>query len=244
MKDMSIDQKTIIAALLHDIGKIAERFGEKGNHAKLIKQILEEFDEELAEIAYGHHSSGKLDTLSEVREKLKKYAEIVCNADNISAGIERESISKSYLKEWASKSRKDRPILSILSTIDIGKGDSTEKYFHVRELTLKPYYLHPKSIEEAGVDYTFYYKLVEDLRRVFGSKMSFDKLLFTISNVLKKYTFFVPADTFEREDGSIPIPDISLYEHLRLTSMFACTMLVNEKKFLLVRGDVSGLQKL
>ena len=243
MVDMNKDQKTIIAAILHDIGKIAERLGEKGNHAELTKKILEEFDEELAEIAYGHHSSGKLNTLSEVRKELKMYAEIVCKADNISAGIEREGVSKSYLKEWASKSRKKRPILSILSTIDIGKGDSTEKYFYVRELTLEPYYLRPKSIDEAGVDYSFYYKLVEDLRRVFYSKMSFEKLLFTISNILKKYTFFVPTDTFEREDGSIPIPDISLYEHLRLTSMFTCAMLVNVKKFLLIMGDVSGLQK-
>ena len=243
MINMSKDQKTIIAALLHDIGKIAERFGKRGNHAELTKKILEEFDDELAEIAYGHHSSGKLNTLSKVRKELRKYAEIVCKADNVSAGIERESVSKSSLKEWASRNRKERPILSILSTIDVGKGNSTEKYFYVRELSLEPYYLRPKSIEEAGVDYGFYYKLVEDLRRVFDSEMSFEKLLFTISNVLKRYTFFVPADTFEREDGTIPIPDTSLYEHLRLTSMFACTMLVNERKFLLVRGDVSGLQK-
>lgn len=241
--NLNLKQKTIIAALLHDIGKIAERLGEKGKHTKLTRDILKEFDEDLAEIAYGHHKGIELNTLAEVRDDLKEYAEIVCEADNVSAGIERESIDKKYLREWASKDRRKRPILSILSTVDIGKGESTERYFYVRELTLEPYYLCPKSIEEVGIDYRFYYRLIEDLRKVFNSGMNFEKLVFTLLHLLKRYTFFVPADTYERRDGRIPIPDISLYEHLRLSSMFACTMLVNRKKFLLVRGDISGLQK-
>ena len=240
--NLSLEQKTIIAALLHDIGKIAERLGERGKHPHLTRDLLKEFDDDLAEIAYGHHKSAELNTLAEVRDDLKEYAEIVCEADSVSAGIERESIDKKYLNEWASKDRRERPILSILSTVDIGKGESTESYFYVRELTLEPYYLRPKSIDEVGVDYRFYFKLVEDLRKVFNSKMNFEKLVFTLLHLLKIYTFFVPADTYERRDGRVPIPDTSLYEHLRLSSMFACTMLVNREKFLLVRGDISGLQ--
>ena len=239
---MNLKQKTIVAALLHDIGKIAERLGKRGNHAQLTREILKEFDEELAEIAYGHHRGGKLNTLAEVKEELRKYAEIVCEADSVSAEIERERIDRVFLKDWVSKDRRKRPIISILSTIDIGKGESTEKYFYVRELTLEPYYLSPKSIEDAGADYGFYDKLKEELKKIFNSGMSFEKMLFTISHILKRYTFFVPSDTFER-DGKIPIPDTSLYEHLRLSSMFACAMLTNREKFLLVRGDISGLQK-
>ncbi|WP_456328623.1 type III-A CRISPR-associated protein Cas10/Csm1 [Archaeoglobus sp.] len=242
---LSLEQKTVIAALLHDIGKIAERLGKGGNHAELTKEVLTEItkDKELAEIAYGHHHGRDLNTLDRVGKHLRSYAEIVCQADNVSSAAEREIVDKRVLEEWVSRrDRRRRPLLSILSTIDIGKGVTSDKYFYVRELTLHPYYLRPKTLNEAGVDYGFFDKLKKDLKVVFNSNMDFKRLLFTLFHILKKYTFFVPADTFDRMDGKIPIPDTSLYEHLRLTSMFSYTMLVNRNEFILVQGDISGLQ--
>ncbi|RLI81058.1 type III-A CRISPR-associated protein Cas10/Csm1 [Archaeoglobales archaeon] len=238
---MKIEEKVVLAALLHDIGKIEERYSGKSNHAVLTKEFLKEFDDELAELAYGHHSGRDFNTLDDVRSHLRSYAEIICKADNISAGLERMKITAEALKNWARRDRRDRPMLSVLSTVNLDKGDSEAKYFIVRELTLEPFYLKAKQLEKAGVDYAFWPKMKEEVKKVLESGYNFEKLLFTISNILKKYLFFVPADTYER-DGKIPIPDTSLYEHMRLSSIFALALLKNREKFVLIRGDISGIQ--
>ncbi len=235
---MKLEEKTVIAALLHDIGKVINRYKAKARksysqHAEETREFLRSFDEELAEIAYGHHKGKDYDTLSKVEPKLRKYAEIICESDNLSAGLER--LEELKIKEKiASKNWFEQPMLSILSTIDIGKGKSEEMYFDVREITLEPYYLRPKTLKEAGVHYEFWEKLKNEIIRVLKANLSFDKLLFTISNVLKKYTFFVPADT--------TIPDTSLYEHMRLSAIFAYCMLENKDRFILIKGDISGIQ--
>lgn len=255
---MKLEEKVILAALLHDIGKVRERFerGQRQNHALLTREFLKKFDEELAELAYGHHSGKELDTLSDVREELQNFAEIISRADNISAGVERTRIpskvkvdeegtqkEKETLEGWTKRDRKERPMLSVLSTVDLEKGGSKEKYFTVRELTLEPFYLKPKKLEESAVDYSFWSKMEEDIGSVWG-KYDFKRLIFTISNILKKYLFFVPADTYESygKIRKIPIPDTSLYEHSRLTSIFTLVMLEDKTKFMLIKGDISGIQ--
>lgn len=238
---MKIEEKTVLAALLHDIGKIEERHSGKSNHAALTKAFLEEFDDELAELAYGHHSGRDFNTLDDVRSHLRDYAEIVCKADNISAGLERTRVRAGVLENWVKRDRRKRPMLSVLSTVNLEKGDSEARYFTVRELTLEPFYLKAKPLDEAGVDYAFWLKMREEIKKVWDSGCDFERLLFTISNILKKYLFFVPADTYEKE-GEIPIPDTSLYEHLRLSSIFSLAMLKNQEKFVMIRGDISGIQ--
>ncbi|MCS7121451.1 MAG: type III-A CRISPR-associated protein Cas10/Csm1 [Archaeoglobaceae archaeon] len=241
---MDLKEKTVIAAMLHDIGKVLERFGEKGNHAELTKEFLKKFDEEIAEIAYGHHRSSRLNTLKDVRRELKEYAEIVCEADNISSKVEREEIDEEILKDWSKKDRKQRPILSILSTVDIGKEDSKDMYFYTRELTLSKFYLEPKEIDHCRADYAFFEKMEDEIEMIwkhyFKKRYDFKKLIFTLCNILKKYLFFVPSATYSYK--GIPIPDCSLYEHLRTTAVFSYTLLENKEKFVLIVGDISGIQ--
>ena len=251
LERLGLEEKTVLAALLHDVGKVIRRAeGREENHARLTWEFLCGIDEELAEIAYGHHRGKKLNTLKDVKGGLKKYAEVVCEADSVSAGLERERISDDVarnvegLDEWKRRGESKRPMLNILSTVDVGKGESRASWFPVRELTLKPFYLKAKDIDEAGADYGFWSKFRKEIEDVLKSGVGFNKLLFTLTNLLKRYLFFVPADTFVPKEAevTIPIPDTSLYEHLRLTSIFAYAMLKNRKKFVLVRGDISGIQ--
>ena len=251
LERLGLEEKTVLAALLHDVGKVIRRAeGREENHARLTWEFLCGIDEELAEIAYGHHRGKKLNTLKDVKGGLKKYAEVVCEADSVSAGLERERISDDVarnvegLDEWKRRGESKRPMLNILSTVDVGKGESRASWFPVRELTLKPFYLKAKDIDEAGADYGFWRKFRKEIEAVLKSGVGFNKLLFTLTNLLKRYLFFVPADTFVPKEAevTIPIPDTSLYEHLRLTSIFAYAMLKNRKKFVLVRGDISGIQ--
>lgn len=67
--------------------------------------------------------------------------------------------------------------------------------------------------------------------------------------LLEKNLTFVPSETREvlNEDGSINTdkdPDISLYDHLKLTCAIALCLYDAEEspEFLLVRGDISGVQ--
>ncbi|RLI82087.1 type III-A CRISPR-associated protein Cas10/Csm1 [Archaeoglobales archaeon] len=129
------------------------------------------------------------------------------------------------------------PMLSLLSTVDIGKGESSEKYFDVGELEIKPtgyLALRPKQKSEAKVDYSFWDRMKEDIDKVLKSELDPNKKLFTLANLLKKYAFFVPDER---------MPDVSLCEHLRLSAIFTYCMLKDRTKFLLIRGDVSGIQE-
>ncbi|NUU99998.1 hypothetical protein XO12_07805 [Marinitoga sp. 1154] len=65
---------------------------------------------------------------------------------------------------------------------------------------------------------------------------NFDTFYNQLSYLLQKYTSNIPSST-------INYPDISLYDHLRTTAAIASCLTNKNDKFILLEGDISGIQK-
>ncbi len=252
VKDMggkSNYESLLLAAVVHDIGKFWQGTGEKGTHQELgVKFVRMHFPEQwqgAAGLISLHHDAGKI--ASEGYELLK----ILMISDWLSAG-ERED-----REEDKTGKRINEPLISIFSEIDIGKGIPAEKLrFPLKKLALDEETIFPKEMEgklDLKEDYKilwdeFVYE-VEALKDITDSNKYFNKLYF----ISQKYMWGVPSAVYKDE------PDISLFDHLKTTSAIsACLYKFHEasdhwgidsiedrqtSKFLLIGGDISGIQK-
>lgn len=219
---MTEREKIILAALLHDIGKFRQRAkGDNRTYEEHTKEILNEL-----------FADEKLLSLA--------FGQIITKTISLSA--EEEFYGKYEVTGDSAK----QPMLAIPSIVRIGKGDCKESYFPCHPLTLKPTPLTPRN--EVSVDYGFWKDFEQVIPKL--ETPTFDEYLFTLLNLLHKYTFFVPSDTaHEKNEEYNIVPDVSLYEHLRTTSAFASAFYdfsqegkEGENEFCLIWGDISGLQ--
>lgn len=254
-----------IAGLLHDIGKLVQRAGipikdslkgqesifciNKGNyyshkHALYTVQFLEDnfkmiVDEDIINLSAKHHVPGN------------EFEELIRKADWLSAGMDRrESETDSSTREHYVRER----LHSVFESINIGKEYEKQNYYY-NLLPLSnledifPVRGEKKDIEKSKEEYR---TILESMEEEIKKEINQDLLLLTTSNkeriynklhyILEKYTSFIPSST-------IHYPDISLFDHLKTTSAIAVCLneLYNsneqkDKKFLLVEGDVSGIQ--
>jgi len=264
-------EEIVVAALLHDLGKIAQRAGDEScmtenmNGQLLPKTqdgrythqhawythgaILKVFEgntsfpkslrpEVVARIAASHHNPSS-------------WAEsIIAESDRISSGADRlekdiEAEQKgSYIEQVQQ---------SIFSSIGLDRERPIQAavYYAVNPLEAKN--IHPCSdIRNSRERYAqVWQSLLDNLRAV--KEIDFDNYLSAIDAVLEHWTWAIPSST-------IDLPDISLYDHARTTAAFSSALfryheangtlnnqiaIMNraEKKFLLVMGDISGIQQ-
>jgi len=255
-----------LAALLHDIGKFWQGTGERGNHSELSSRFINAYVPEQWQEAAGlvslHH-----DPSAYREEEYKPLKTIVC-ADWLSSGERKE-----LAKEEEKGERKETPLMSIFSEIDIGKGKTASKlYYPIKKLELDKEVIFPNPLEGLGKDWLKRdYKgawdtFEEEVGRIKAIK-NFDAYFNTLYYLLQKYTWCVPSAVWK------DVPDVSLLDHLKTTCAIAeCLCNVEEKyldnlisaieknwrkeelkeeekialndnKFLLIGGDVSGVQK-
>ncbi|MGB9687041.1 MAG: type III-A CRISPR-associated protein Cas10/Csm1 [Rectinema subterraneum] len=266
-------EEIVIAALLHDLGKIAQRAGDDGcktesmNGQLLPKTkddrythqhawythgaILKVFNgnanfpkslrpEVVARVAASHHNPSSWDE------------SIIAESDRISSGADR--LEKDIEAEQKG-SFIEQALLSVFSNIHIELNNSSrhtrEMYYSVSPLDEQN--IHPRN--DAKNSRERYAKiwngLLKDLRAI--SEIDFENYLAAIDAALEHWTWAIPSST-------IDYPDISLYDHGRTAAAFSSVLfryheaygtlhdqsaILNrtEKKFLLVMGDISGIQQ-
>ena len=243
---MNAEAKLVaLGGLLHDIGKFVQRANwyrnakthEDWGFEFLSKYARDEL-EKLPLFAKYHHEK----ELTKFPEKgrTKNLLYIVCQADNISSSERLEPEDK--------KLDVSNPIVSVLTEVDLRKGKIEKMTYELRKFDQE--FFFPKSFESVRVTVDDYRRLFEEFEGEFEKaflRSSFNHLLY----VLEKYTTFIPAMVSENND-------ISLYDHLRTTSAIALCMYYyhqheldedivskiksDDKKFLLVGGDISGIQ--
>jgi CRISPR-associated protein Csm1 len=257
-----------LAGLLHDIGKFMLRAGEYGTriwdeeakrdfkykHAMLTasfadRYIPEQWRTEVKLAAGDHHNPQR-------REDL-----VVTLADYLSAaerndGIEDDNVRKTHPKQ----------LLSIFSAV---KADGLRLSSHGRErayLPLKPLALEKEvlfpdqAIPDADDVWKEYHNLwsefitgVEQLQRVHESDGDLPTYLESLLLLMQRFTWAIPSAYYNN------LPDISLYDHSRMTGALAAVLgdadfdeaalrgLIakpesDERLALLVGGDISGVQ--
>lgn len=250
---MNIEAKLVaLAGLLHDIGKFAQRAEwskEKGTHEEFghdflkkyieAKSHLPEIYKKLPLFARYHHQDELRNYGEDVRTK--NLLHIVCQADNLSAAERKDAKDQKFGVE--------NPLVSILSSVDLGKGDTKRMFYPLRAFTPNEFFYPVDNVSTSSTEYKQLFKEFEmEFEKVVERVFDFNYL----QHLLEKYTTFIPAMMTENND-------VSLYDHLRTTSAIALCMYYyhmgeieedikdkiydkNEKKFLLVGGDISGIQ--
>lgn len=254
-----------IAGLLHDIGKVLERAGvpvnpglkgqeslfckDKGSyyshqHALYTVQFIEDnlkmvIDEDVINLAAKHHVPDN------------EFENLIKEADWLSAGMDR--------REYETGSRKktnyiNERLYSIFESINIGKPYQRQNYhYNLIPLTnseeIFPTTEEKTDVEESRKEYmNLLNHIEEDIRKEIDQNTLLtpenkERIYNKLYYILEKYTTFIPSST-------IHYPDISLFDHLKTTSAIAvCLNEFNnskkkkKKKFILMEGDISGIQK-
>ncbi len=268
-----MDNKILTAALaglLHDVGKMEQRalvdprklpegIDKEGQpaHAAWTQYFVQHYvPKQWQGSAFAgayHHHPEKSPALD------KSLSELVALADKLSAG-ERADLPEKTKKQ-------PRQIVSIFDRLSLKNPSvvKAENFIPLRPLSLKDDALFPvKQVgkEKEGNDYA---ELVEGLRKAAKEDTSNGEVYIeNLLGALQRYAWCVPSAYYHS------VPDVSLYDHLRMTAALAVCMaerspedihdlldMVSQKfhdeKFsdkrleeplaLLVGGDISGIQQ-
>lgn len=247
----------IKGALLHDIGKVCYRAMKKRiNHSKLGGDFLEQYlkpneeTERLLNCVRYHHK----DYLQKAKLDKNDLAYIVYEADNIASGMDR--------RENEGEEKGFDPKLNLDSIFSVFYSDKeiqvANKYPLIYKDINKAFNYPRKDISLATN--SNYEALLNKIKSHFITKdinqISINQLL----QIIEEGFSYVPSSTNRAE-----VCDISLYVHSKITSAVASCMKLyfdeqqiqdykkycfnsgskifrNEKIYLLVSGDISGIQ--
>lgn len=260
-----MDEKVLMAALaglLHDIGKFAQRAGEKpgqdfdkadvgshGYHALLSNDFVNAYVPE-------HLRNGLSGVLYHHRYDLHDpEIETIRRADHLAAG-ERRTGSDEHADP---KNARLIPVLSNVSLLAAAPGGWKHQLSALNVNDNKSVY--PTKGDETG-NYAALWKGMTDELKEWQHKsgkewdiQSGEDYFITLSAVLYKYLWCIPSATpwqeSEKDKAYRAWPDVSLYDHDRLTSAIAACLaydqnLPEEKSTqpvaFLARGDFSGIQ--
>lgn len=233
-------QAVVLGALLHDIGKFYQRATRnvRERHTKLGEAVFQNYFREALSKFF---SPDELNTIEGGIGNHHDYAEYITPADWLSAGMDRIPLEDEE-KGDPSKAR----LLSVFDNISLGNHISGNKYsYDLKVLSLNKNEIFPQQFQ-SDIDLSKQYSYLWD---------NFIKELkcFNVTNLkayirslyylLLKHTWCIPSAAYKSE------PDISLFEHVKSTAAIAGCLYHhkkadegNDKEFMLVGGDISGIQ--
>ena len=222
--------KAAMAGLLHDIGKLAQRASDAPSfrpedtqregqpvHAsfsirQIEKDILKNFDQYRAYALPGAYHHKPAAYIGE--DTALVWA--VALADKLSAG-ERSDDDRN------STDNAPQQLLTIFDSITFEKEPRTEKhYLPLRKLALEENTLFPVQAEEKKDQKAAYYQLLESVQAQFQTiaRDDAEAALEQMLSILQQHTWCVPSAYYYSR------PDISLYDHSRMTA--ALTVCLSE----------------
>ncbi len=249
---MSQNKNIYLSALLHDIGKFIERskeyykdtekfetdFGVTRKYAHRLYSALfidkfkhKEFlkDQSILKNVLFHHSADKTSTEFLNTDVSTKIVRI---ADDLASGERRKSNSKQPEVDYY-KAR----LLSIFSRIFNDKEPKGWKYYKTLVLKLDDSIFPKEEIPEDTENR--YSSLVKTFLNETEKIINEEQLL----ALLEKYSWAVPAQSSNKYNENV-IPDISLFDHLRVTAAIAnCIAIEYQNKNISKEGIFKYSQK-
>lgn len=253
MKDR--DEKLVIGALLHDIGKVVYRQGQySGTHSESGYEYLKtkftddlQIDASILECVRYHHA----DALKNADIAADAQAYIVYIADNIASALDRRK--KEDGKNGFERHTTLQPVFNILN------GNCGDMYYKASVLNPDKDINYPQNMKEE-FDAAQYNSILQNITDNIRGLSFNSEYINSLLEVLEGNLSFVPSSTASDE-----IADISLYDHLKITAAVASCIGVyledkgitdyrehlfvhakdfySEKAFMLASLDVSGIQK-
>lgn len=197
--------KLVIAALLHDIGKVIFREGgDKRKHSQSGYDYLKDdanvtYQEILNAVRYHHY-----DVLKNAKIEQDDLAYIVYIADNIASAADR--------REIAGEEHGFEITTPLQSVFDILNGNHGNQYYAPELLNPEKDIKYPQEIKHE-FDRHFYHQIkwniTENLQQIFLNEEYINSLL----ELLEANLCFVPSSTAKHERA-----DISLYDHVKITA--------------------------
>lgn len=262
-------QKIVLAALLHDIGKFAQRAGAEksedtvgycptdyhsGRPTHTHVLYTDYFIEKVLPLPRELDSDRQRSHLARLAAAHHKPAsddlaeKAISVADSLSAGTDRKQ------GEEAEGDYKTARLLSVFEQISLDAPRSLEELqkgqcHPLKCLSEDPF---PTSLEKTRKSTypQLFEKLVRDLEQL-PLNMGVSHYLAALQSLLEEYTWCIPSSTYQS------LADISLYDHAATTAAIAQTLAAyhdscgglpgegveSAEKFLLLGGDLSGIQK-
>ena len=238
---MAEQDALILGALLHDIGKFEFRANRNftshtnyggyfvSEHLKRFR-CLDDIRKDIRRKVEWHHYAQLADPSLQM-------------ADHASAGSERTPDTSTQTR---------RPLVSVLSGVDIEKGKCPNGVFYYPPRAVNasnpfPYSISDETVTEWKPNEDEMVRLHADAWRTFLDDVqklpdvSPKALIETFQTVMEKHTSRVASAGYKT------VPDISLYDHSRSVAAFAsCQEGAGhdaKKPFLAIQGDVSGIQQ-
>ncbi|MEA3465942.1 MAG: type III-A CRISPR-associated protein Cas10/Csm1, partial [Thermodesulfobacteriota bacterium] len=270
---MNLDERQllVLAALLHDIGKFAQRAGRRKSAAQEdmycpihrdgyathkhvlytdyfiendlpLPPELEQQRSSLARLASAHHKPAA-DSPLELAIQM---------GDRLSAGADRiggEAEDGNYKKARLVSIFDQINLKKAMSWDDVDEAD--RHYHHLRPIDeLEAAFPVKREIAQKTDYATLFEQFLDDLKNL-PLDYGVNHYIASITSLLEKYTWCIPSSTYTT------MPDIPLYDHSTTTAALAQALAIyqadtgiacgakadTENKFLLVGGDLSGIQK-
>jgi len=240
-----MDEKEFIleaASLLHDIGKVRQRYKIGKKHEEYSYDIIMEltklpYRERIANIVRYHHTNeNEIDKLEDKDIELLRYLK---KADQLSAAHDRDDRDQD--KELFKDKRLEKVFGLINKEGDNKTGSMNKSYFPL--ITLNDYLSDPMKYlkdYQMGIGYDrIDIQLRNELEKI---RFEEDRRVFldTILSVLERNLIFVPSAYYYSKG------DISLYHHLKLTAAIALALyrdqVLEKGKLIILGGNLSGIQ--
>jgi len=235
-------QTVILGALLHDVGKFYQRGLERGrgDHQRLGDECFGQYFAENLSPPFSQEEIGLIRSAINNHHGFEKFVTL---ADWLSAGMERIGLED---EEHGDPSRER--LQSVFEKVCLSKNDvKTNEYaYRLKPLSLKEredLFPAPNLPEQ---DLREEYKslwegFVEELKNI--PTQNPRSYLNAFYAILQKYTWCIPSAAYKHE------PDISLFDHAKTTAAIAGCLYhckrageSTDKEFLIVAGDISGIQ--
>jgi len=234
----------VLSSILHDVGKVSQRDVVSVRHAVLsgrfvseLANIPEETRSLTSKLVKYHHTDER--NISDLNEREMTLLNILKAADRLSASHDREDLDPGEFREDPRMQNIFRHITFSRDSKPLGPNDPFPL------MTVES--LIKSQIGDGGklqVNDMSYRKIYNDLLKECGT-LSLDFLpgfFNSLDSVLMNYLTFVPSAFYYSK------PNITLYDHLRLTASISSTLYRSgtakpeDAKAIFVMGNVSGIQ--
>ncbi len=248
-----------LGGLLHDVGKLVQRGGnERKNHSESGVEFLQQhlkLGEDVKKKVLNcvrYHHQGQLKSAGLKEDDL---AYIVCEADNIASGADRRKNENENFGYDLTV-----PLSSVFNVLNDNKTKSMKNCRHyLRALKEGENINYPIPDSSFNASKDKYLEIREQIIDNFRTRWNEEiehSAINSILQILEANAGFIPSSTAKNQN-----PDISLFDHMKLTSALAsCIYLYledmnvdnykkwyaqntrNENCYLLLSGDISGIQ--